>query len=87
VVNLDGHWDINEQLQLFATITNLFNRKYETFGVLGENFFRGPGFTFDAAAAGPEQFRSPAAPLGIWIGVRYAFGGAKVSGSAPRDKD
>lgn len=87
VVNLDGHWNITDQLQLFGTITNLFDRKYETFGILGENFFRGPGFTYDQAAAGPEQFRSPGAPRGIWIGVRYAFGGAKVNGGAPKDND
>lgn len=88
VVNLDGRWNITDQLQLFGTVTNLFDRKYETFGVLGSNFFRGPGFTYDAAAAGPEQFRSPGAPRGIWIGVRYAFGGAKVTGgNAVQDND
>jgi outer membrane receptor protein involved in Fe transport len=88
VVNLDGRWNITDQLQLFGTVTNLFDRKYETFGVLGENFFRGPGFTYDAATAASEQFRSPGAPRGIWIGVRYAFGGAKVTGSnAAPDND
>jgi outer membrane receptor protein involved in Fe transport len=73
VVNLDGRWNVTDQLQFFAKVTNLFNRNYETFGILGENFFRGPGFTYDAASAGPEQFRSPAAPRGIWVGVRYEF--------------
>jgi outer membrane receptor protein involved in Fe transport len=73
VFNLDGRWNVTEQLQFFAKITNLFNRNYETFGILGENFFRGPGFTYDLATAGPEQFRSPGAPRGIWIGVRYEF--------------
>jgi outer membrane receptor protein involved in Fe transport len=87
VVNLDARWNMTDQLQFFGTITNLFDRKYETFGVLGENFFRGPGFTYDQAAAGPEQFRSPGAPRGIWVGVRYAFGGAKVSDKAAHDND
>jgi len=73
VVNLDGRWNVTDQLQFFAKVTNLFNRNYETFGILGENFFRGPGFTYDAATAGPEQFRSPGAPRGIWVGVRYEF--------------
>jgi outer membrane receptor protein involved in Fe transport len=73
VVNLDGRWNVTDQLQFFAKVTNLFDRNYETFGILGQNFFRGPGFTYDLAAAGPEQFRSPGAPRGIWIGVRYDF--------------
>ena len=73
VVSLDGRWNVTQQLQFFAKVTNLFNRSYETFGILGENFFRGPGFTYDLASAGPEQFRSPGAPRGIWIGVRYDF--------------
>lgn len=87
VVNLDARWNVTDQLQFFGSITNLFDRKYETFGVLGENFFRGPGFTYDQAAAGPEQFRSPGAPRGIWIGVRYAFGGAKVTDKQAHDND
>src|SRR5262249_27759665 len=88
VVNLDGHWNITDQLQLFGSITNLFDRKYETFGILGANFFRGPGFTYDQAIAGPEQFRSPGAPRGFWIVVRYAFGGAKLNGGGgAKDSD
>ena len=82
VVNLDGRWNLTDRLQLFGKITNLFDREYETFGILGENFFRGPGFTYDQAAAGPEQFRSPGAPRGMWIGVRYSFGGAKTASGA-----
>lgn len=73
VVNLDGRWNVTDQLQFFAKVTNLFDRNYQTFGILGENFFRGPGFTYDLASAGPEQFRSPGAPRGIWVGVRYDF--------------
>jgi len=73
VLNLDGHWNVTEQLQFFAKVTNLFNRNYETFGILGKNFFREPGFTYDFASASPEQFRSPGAPRGVWIGVRYEF--------------
>ena len=46
---------------------------YETLGVLGENFFNGPGRTFDAATVSPEQFRSVGAPRGIWDGLKYDF--------------
>jgi hypothetical protein len=41
---------------------------------LGENFFNGPGFTFDAGAVTNEQFRTPGAPRSFFIGLRYEFG-------------
>ena len=71
VVALDGTWQVDREWQLFMRVDNLFNRTYQNFGILGSNYFRGPGNTFDAALAGPEQFRSPGAPFGAWIGIRY----------------
>jgi outer membrane receptor protein involved in Fe transport len=70
---LDGAWNIAPQWQLFARIDNLFNKTYQNFGILGANYFRGPGNTFDAGLAGPEAFRSPGATFGAWIGVQYRF--------------
>ncbi len=74
LVNLDGRYRLNKQLMFFGRITNLFDKEYETLGVLGENFFNGPGRTFDAGNVTDEQFRSVGAPRGIWIGVKYDFG-------------
>ena len=71
VVALDGSWNITPEWQLFARVDNLFNRTYQNFGILGANYFRGPGNTFDAGLAGPEAFRSPGAPFGAWIGIQY----------------
>ena len=73
VVNLDGRYQISEDLQLFAKINNVFDRKYETAGVLGQNFFTGPNFTYNAAGVQPTVFGTPGAPLTIWAGVRYDF--------------
>ena len=71
VVAMDAAWNITPEWQLFARIDNLFNRTYQNFGILGANYFRGPGNTFDAGLAGPEAFRSPGAPFGAWIGIQY----------------
>jgi len=49
LVNLDARYQLNKKLMFFGRITNLFDKEYETLGVLGENFFNGPGRTFDAA--------------------------------------
>jgi outer membrane receptor protein involved in Fe transport len=74
VINLDAHWRFARGWELFAEIDNLFNTKYETVGLLGRNFFNGPGHTFDANTASSELFLSPGAPFGAWIGVRYEPG-------------
>jgi outer membrane receptor protein involved in Fe transport len=74
VFSADARWNFARGWELFGMIDNLFNRKYETAGVLGENFFTGPGNTFDATNAVREVFLSPAAPFGAWIGVRYSPG-------------
>jgi outer membrane receptor protein involved in Fe transport len=71
VVAMDASWNITPEWQLFARIDNLFNRPYQNFGILGANYFRGPGNTFDAGLAGPEAFRSPGAPFGAWMGIQY----------------
>ncbi|HEV7801798.1 MAG TPA: TonB-dependent receptor, partial [Burkholderiales bacterium] len=73
LVHFDVRYTLQPGWQLLMKVHNVFDRRYETFGVLGTNFFRGPGNTFDAAAAAPEQFRSSGAPRGAWVGVAYNY--------------
>jgi outer membrane receptor protein involved in Fe transport len=75
IFNLDARWGFARGWELFAEVDNLFNTKYNTLGVLGANFFTGPGNTFDAANTVNELFLSPGAPLAGWVGIRYSFGG------------
>jgi outer membrane receptor protein involved in Fe transport len=74
LVNLDARYQYNKRLSFFGRIDNVFDKDYETLGVLGENFFNGPGRTFDASNVSGEQFRSAGAPRAFWIGVKYAMG-------------
>lgn len=85
IVNLDAQWEVARGLQVFASVVNLFNRRYATFGALGENFFSGPGNSFDAANAQSEQFRTPGAPFGVWVGVAYRFGDGGRNGQNARN--
>jgi outer membrane receptor protein involved in Fe transport len=75
IFNLDARWQFARGWELFAEVDNLFNMHYETLGVLGANFFTGPGHTFDSTNTVNELFLSPGAPLAGWIGIRYSFGG------------
>ena len=69
VVHLDTHYQLNDNWRLFAKVNNVFDSKYSTFGLLGENLYNGLD----------EQFRSPAAPRAAWVGVTYEFGRPKGS--------
>lgn len=74
IVNLDARYQADRNWQFFGRIDNLFDRHYQTFGILGANHFIGPNNTFDTAGGSvPEQFRSPGAPFGIWVGVKYTL--------------
>lgn len=85
VVNLDAAYQWDDRLQLWARINNLFDVDYESFGVLGANFFTGAGFTYYDATPGAapraEQFRGPGAPFGIWVGLTYWFDRPRGSGT------
>jgi iron complex outermembrane recepter protein len=73
LVNLDARYQHTKRLSFFGRIDNVFDKDYQTLGVLGENFFNGPGRTFDAGNVTDEQFRSAGAPRAVWVGVKYAI--------------
>jgi hypothetical protein len=76
VGSLDADIALAPRFTLIGHVANLFDRRYATVGVLGENFFTGPGRTFGPSQGNaPEaaQFRGPAAPIGGWIGLRYTL--------------
>ncbi len=75
VVNLDTHYNINNNWKLFGKVNNVFDNQYATFGVLGNNIFNGQD----------EQFRSPAAPRAAWVGVTYEFGTKKSAAAVDVD--
>jgi outer membrane receptor protein involved in Fe transport len=76
VVDFDARWRVARDWEVFATVTNVFDRRYENFAILGANVFTGPERTFGPALGlepVSEQFRSVGTPRGAWLGVRYAF--------------
>lgn len=68
VANMDGAVKIAKDTELFGRVTNLFDRRYQGFAVLGVNNFGPAGF-----AGVAEQFRSPAAPRAVFVGLRSSW--------------
>ena len=76
VVNLDTHYTLNSNWKVFAKLTNVLDRNYATFGLLGSNEFTGTGKSFSPdpnSWNNQDQFRTPAAPRASWVGMTYEF--------------
>jgi len=77
VVELHTTYSPLAHLQLFATVDNLFNRKYATWGILSDPTGIGaPGIPPDGVTNGPgvdNRFLSPAAPFEVFAGVRLTL--------------
>lgn len=71
VVHLDGQVPLGRQTLLFVRVVNLFDRRYANFGTLAQNWFTGPGRSFNPGGVTHEQFLGPGAPRGIWLGLRF----------------
>ena len=71
VVNLRGRYQVNDNFEIFATVQNLFDEEYETFGLLGEE----PGEVEVPIIEDFEMpvFLSSAPPRAGFIGIRYRF--------------
>lgn len=87
VLNLDSRYRFGESgWQLFAKINNVFDRKYYSSGLLGENVFTAAGNSYAAdAESKKELFLAPGAPRAGWIGLRYDFGKPKAMGTKDID--
>jgi iron complex outermembrane receptor protein len=76
-VNLHSSYRPVPHVEVFASINNLFNRKYATWGILSDPTGVGaPGVPANGVTNGPgvdNRFLSPAAPLEAFGGVRITF--------------
>jgi outer membrane receptor protein involved in Fe transport len=63
VFNLHGQYRYGEHAIVYARVENLFDRKYETFGILGDPQDVFPTFT-------DPRFYGSGPPRGAWLGVK-----------------
>ena len=74
LLDLHASYDLGARWQLFANITNVFDRDYASAGQLGRSAFDAQGrFIPDSALWTNELFVGPGAPRAGWIGVRYSL--------------
>ena len=62
VLNLDARWRALPSLELFARIENVLDRGYQNFGILGSNYFAGPGNSYDPRGGGAGAVPRPGRP-------------------------
>ncbi|MDC9726163.1 MAG: TonB-dependent receptor [Gammaproteobacteria bacterium] len=67
VVNLHSRYKLNDNIQFFAKVDNLFDSEYETFGLYGEPD-EAPGFDFE-----DPRFVGLGAPRAGWVGVKISM--------------
>ncbi|HEX3863721.1 MAG TPA: TonB-dependent receptor [Stellaceae bacterium] len=70
IVNLHSSYNVTENVEVFALIQNLFDKKYATYGIFGDVTATPlPG----VANPSDPRFISAAAPLAVYGGVRIRF--------------
>ena len=65
VVDLDAQYSVSKALRVSLNLDNLLDQKYATYGLSGVT---------SIYSLATQQFRTPAAPRGVWLKVTYAFG-------------
>jgi outer membrane receptor protein involved in Fe transport len=71
VTNLRMSWRPMPQLELVARVNNVFDKRYASYGALGETVFDAQGnYTGTAADA---LFIAPGTPRNFFVGLRLSF--------------
>jgi iron complex outermembrane receptor protein len=74
VVGLHTSYKPFEHFEVFASVSNLFDKQYATWGILSDpTGINGPGIPPDGVTNGPgvdNRFQSPGAPIQVFGGIR-----------------
>ena len=74
VVNCQGSYHLNKNVELFARLVNVLDKEYATAGFLTTNSFNADGsFRLNRNDWTHENAVSPAQPRAVWAGVRVRF--------------
>ena len=73
LVNLRVNHEIAPGLEWLARVSNLLNRRYETYAQLNRSLFPGGALVQPGDAPGVARFVAPGAPRSLWVGLRVAW--------------
>ena len=75
LVHVDARWKLASGWTLGAKLSNLFDRRAATGGLLGENAFGAAGNLLAPDDWRNERFVAPTAPRALWLTASWSFGG------------
>jgi outer membrane receptor protein involved in Fe transport len=73
LLNLKTTYQASKGLTFFGKINNATNKRYETYGMVGENNFSPTGELISAGEPTVAHFVAPGAPRTFLLGMRYQF--------------
>ena len=75
LLNLHANYEAEKGLDYFARINNVFDTRFESYGMMALSMFNAGGIPITDAATGPNvsRFVAPGAPRNFMVGLRYRF--------------
>lgn len=75
LLNLHGNYEWGKGLDTFLRINNVFDTRFETYGLMALNMFDESGNRAASASTAPtvSRFVAPGAPRNFMVGLRYRF--------------
>lgn len=75
LMNLHANYEARKGLDYFVRVNNVFDTRFETYGLMALNMFDQFGNQATSAATPPtvSRFIAPGAPRNFMVGVRYRF--------------
>ncbi len=75
LLNLHANYEVRKGLDYFARINNVFDRRYETYGMIAASAFDqyGAGIADNTNPGNISRFVAPGAPRSFMVGMRYRF--------------
>ncbi len=75
LLNLHANYEAAKGLDYFARINNVFDTRFESYGLMALSMFNADGSRITDPTVGPNvsRFVAPGAPRNFMVGVRYRF--------------
>ena len=77
LLNLHANYEASKGLDYFARINNVFDTRFESYGMMAMSMFNANGSLIDSgiSTTGPNvsRFVAPGAPRNFMVGLRYRF--------------